>query len=1036
MAKMIDAKPEYQGEAKVWDKLNEYMPNDMVVYNQREVNGREYDFCLMAENLGILLIEVKGWVSDKINVKGVDNIEVEGYDKPQGSPKKQARAYRFAILNRISEKYNLSPLVLDMVCYPFISKDDYYKSHLDIISEESYTILKEDLEDKAALNDKILKVFSKNQLIPHSEFSYDLMIRIRRNNEPDLVETVSNDKDFPYSRVYVFPSKVREEKVNKIVEDYFGGIKHVIFVEDEETYRLIINKMNEELKNHNVDVKKNNLVVGFECGIKTNEVSANFRIFNFELYLDATIGKSCNDEKLIEEGKLENDDKLILEKLAETTEFNFQQFKVEHAHYDRDVLVEAGAGTGKTFSMVSRIAFLCNKRINAVTNIAEEIAMVTFTNDAAINMKKRLKQMFVNYFVLTGKEKYLKFVEDIDRAYISTIHKFAIGILRGESLYTGLGTNFRISSNEYNRGKAYDIFLGEFLEEMEESNPNFVNELPVPVYDLKKKLMNIADKLFDKSINLGQIKRSEMGVTVDNNLPYFNDLLTKVVFPAEATYLEAMRNDNDIDLKECLIELDKVLNLSKEKLEDIRLKYMFIDEFQDTDDVQIEVFQKLQKLINENCKLFVVGDLKQSIYRFRGAKLNAFEKLQNGKEKDWLHFELTRNYRTDGRLLDLFDAVFSRMGSQKILPYTIDHDRLTSNILSDGVEGELLVEIPCHAKDSEKLLEQVTTILSSEKQKIENLMSKKTLSREERTIAVLVRSNWQVDSIVDYAVNHGVNVEKSTGGDLFQLPSTLDLFKLVLAISNSTNVVHLVNFIESNYTDLKLDYQRLHLLSEQEKLNELVRVLDEFFVKRMELTWTELLNEVYTQPVLFVLKKIFDALQPWEIYSHSNSKKRMYIANYEYLLEKMIQFSRIDALTINQVIEYLSINILTGQQQLSRTMEMDDEGVHIICTTVHKSKGLEYGTVVLPYTSEDISNIKKAKLEANYNDNSLAYTVMFENEIRERNSNFSEDKEVNEQIREEARVLYVALTRTIRNCIWINNIDSNPDISWSTLLEG
>ena len=60
----------------------------MVVYNQREINGREYDFCVMAENIGILVIEVKGWLSDKIIVKGVDNIEVEGYEKAQGSPKR------------------------------------------------------------------------------------------------------------------------------------------------------------------------------------------------------------------------------------------------------------------------------------------------------------------------------------------------------------------------------------------------------------------------------------------------------------------------------------------------------------------------------------------------------------------------------------------------------------------------------------------------------------------------------------------------------------------------------------------------------------------------------------------------------------------------------------------------------------------------------------------------------------------------------------------------------------------------------------
>ncbi len=132
MAKMIDSKPSFHGEAKVWDALDSFLPNNMVVYNNREINGREYDFCVMAENLGVIVIEVKGWNFNKITVEGVDNIIVEGYDKPQSSPKKQARAYRFAILNRISKKYNLSPLVLDIVCYPFISEAEYRTCHLDI----------------------------------------------------------------------------------------------------------------------------------------------------------------------------------------------------------------------------------------------------------------------------------------------------------------------------------------------------------------------------------------------------------------------------------------------------------------------------------------------------------------------------------------------------------------------------------------------------------------------------------------------------------------------------------------------------------------------------------------------------------------------------------------------------------------------------------------------------------------------------------------------------------------------------------------
>ena len=1035
MAKMIDLKPNYNGEAKVWEKLNEYLPNDMVVYNQREINGREYDFCVLAENLGILIIEVKGWISNKLKVNGVDDIEVDGYVDSQGSPKKQARAYRFAMLNKISAKFNVSPLVLDMVCYPFISEEEYKNIRLDIISEPEYTLFKEDIEDANVLNQKICNVFALNNGIPHAEFTYDLMLRIRRTNEPNLKENSSEGLDLPYSHLYVLPNNLEQSKCKGIVDQYAKGLKTIIFVGNDSCYKSVLTEINETFKKKNINFKGNNLYVGYSQGVEENYTEKVFKAFNLEVYYVDSLNDICDKEICIVEGNASEEERSILTSLSENTVFNLQQFDVEHASVQRDILVEAGAGTGKTFSMVSRIAFLCNKKIDAITNIADELAMVTFTNDAAINMKKRLKQMFINYFVLTGKDHYLKFVEDVDRSNISTIHKFAINILRGESLHTGLGINFRILSNEYKRAKAYDIFLDEFLNEMISSNSNFVNELPVPVYELKKKLMSMAGRLFDKSIDFNLIKPAEMGVTVDNNIPYFNDLLLKVVFPAEATYLEAVRNNNDVDLKESLVELGKILSSGCEMIEDLHTRFLFIDEFQDTDDVQIDIFQKLQKAINADCKLFVVGDLKQSIYRFRGAKLNAFQRLQNGKEKEWQHFRLNRNYRTDRRLLKLFDDIFIGMGKKDILPYKSNEDQLDSDVVKEAEKSELLVEVPCHGKDEDRLLDLLMDTVNAEYEKIEKIMEHKPLSKEERTIAILVRSNWQVENILNAANKKNINIEVSTGGDLFQLPSTLDLYKLLLALTHSTSPLYLVNFIESNYTDLKLDYQKFHTMSELEKLASLNEILDEFFEKRMGISWMSLLNEVYTQPILFMLKKIFDALQPWKIYSNFSNKKRLYIANYEYLLERMIKFSKIDALTLNQVVEYLSINILTGQQQLSRSFDVDDEGIHIICTTIHKSKGLEYGTVILPYTSEDIGDIKKVKLEAMYYDNSFAYTVQFENEIRERNSNFNETKEVTEQIAEESRILYVALTRAIRNFVWINNIDRTSEISWVTLLE-
>lgn len=1034
MALMIDTKPSYKGEGKVWETLKEFLPDEMVVYNQREVNGREYDFCLLIENLGIVVIEVKGWLYDKITVNGVDNIMVEGYDKPQTSPKKQARAYRFAILNKIIKKYNKSPLVLDLVCYPFISEKEYKECHLDIISETEYTIFSEDLENKENLNNKIQNIFQINNVIPHADFSKELFLCIRRSLEPGFEETKADAIIRPYSVLSVYKEQIGKNEINLITENYLAGVKIVAFVGASESYKEIINSVISELNNHNITINGNNLSLGNQNAINYGQDC--FRIFNFEIYLVNDLDAIVMQNLTIKEGNIPIDCYAEIKELSNRTVFNLQQYEIEHATVERDILVEAGAGTGKTFSMVSRVAFLCNKEKNPVTNIAEEIAMVTFTNDAAINMKKRLKQMFVNYFILTGKEKYLRFIEDVDRANISTIHSFAIGIMREESLYTGLGTNFRISENEYKRGKAYDVYLSAFLEEMENENHNFVNEIPVPVYDLKKKLISIADRLFDKSISFDKIKISEMGVPSENNIPYFNDLLYKVVFPAEALYLESLKTSNDLDLKQSLIELGRMFSSGCEKIEELKLRYLFIDEFQDTDDVQIELFQMLQKRINANCKLFVVGDLKQSIYRFRGAKLNAFQKLQKGNSNEWSHHRLNRNYRTDGRLLDLYAEIFAQMGKKQILPYSSEDDQLISDVMAGEEDDKLLIEVPCHGKENGQIEETLSQVIVSEIDRIKELMKTRHLSKEDRTIAVLVRSNWQVDNVVKSAAEENIEIEISSGGDLFQLPSTLDLYKLVLAVSNSTNPVYLVNFIESNYIKIKLDYQRLQCLSEEEKLEELRNILNTYCYEKMGLSWNSIINESFTQPILYVLKKVIDSLKPWENYARSSDRKRLYIANLEYLIEKITKFTRIESLTLSQVGEYLGINILTGQQQLSRTGDLDDEGVHVICTTVHKSKGLEYGTVVLPYTFEDIGDIKKVRLEANYNDNNLSYTVMFENGIREKNTNYSEDKEIDEQIAEESRILYVAMTRAIRKFIWINNVDASPRISWGSLLEG
>lgn len=284
MAKMIDLKPTYHGEAKMWESLEAFLPSNVVVYNNREINGREFDYCLFMENVGVLIIEVKGWLSDKINVQGVDNIIVEGYEKPQRSPKKQARAYRFALLNKIVEKYNTSPLVFDMVCYPFISKAEYKNSHLDIVSEEQFTIFKEDLESQEQLVKKIQSAYDSTKRIPHADFSYDLILKLRQDWEPDFIQHchLTDIKTKPYSILSVFPNCLQASDIDQIISKYFSGIKNIVFVANESDYSALTNAFNTSFKAHNIQPSGNALSVGYKTGLKMGSTSS--RAFNLEIY--------------------------------------------------------------------------------------------------------------------------------------------------------------------------------------------------------------------------------------------------------------------------------------------------------------------------------------------------------------------------------------------------------------------------------------------------------------------------------------------------------------------------------------------------------------------------------------------------------------------------------------------------------------------------------------------------------------------------------------------------------------------------------
>lgn len=1035
MALMMDNKPtEYKGEALVWEKLSSLLPNDVVVYNHREVvDDREFDFALLIKNVGIMVIEVKGWQARYIfDVKSPDEIIIEGESKVYGSPEKQARGYRFDWLNFLNDQFGISPVVLSMVCYPFISEKEYRDVRLDVVSSKDFTIFSDDLSTASKLGQKISNAFVKKKPLNSTPFDEGAMAVVRQYFEPSYKakdEQITEVAD-AYSILKIFDGNLLESETDDLVNAYFSGTKVITFVKKKDDLNMIVSKIADGFRKRGIISDKGDIRLAEADEVQPDFLcnDNSFRIFNFEIYIHNL--DLNTDEVVVVEGQYTEQQETVLEGVANSTNWNFNQFKVEHAKGNKNILVQAGAGTGKTYSMVSRIAYLCLSRSRFVNNPVDEIAMVTFTNEAADNMKVRLKRYFMNCYILTKNKKILHEIEAVDLMQISTIHKFAKAVLQSTAMEYGLGAEFAISSSEYAKEQVYEKYLNDFLVRRQKEEANFAQQLRMPVHKFRKLLIHFSQQLYNKSYGIKELKAENLGTFEE--WPFFNEVIMEVIIPAEKEYEEQISSKNKVDLKESMLLLNDAVNGAFREKCGLRYKYLFIDEFQDTDDVQIDSFLKLQNVI-KNVKLFVVGDLKQSIYRFRGATISAFDLIRTD-ESQWEEFSLTINYRTDKRLLDKFDGIFSKMGSRGYLPFLQGRDSLNSSIDTFLPAHDLITKL--EYEGDEQRMDALFAEIERQKDIIKYLSTHHKLTSKDMMIAILVRDNWQIHDILEEAKVRGEFIETQVGGDLYQLTPALDLYKLVLALLNPRDPVCLFNLIDSNYIGIDLDIQGLHGLDREVQISKLIEVLNQYFIGKLNRNWKQIISDIKIQPILMLLRNIYEGCQPWFRYSDNENEQKFYKANYELVLEKIIKTYSVDYLTLNVIEHSMHINIMTKQEELARNVENETDDIRVICTTVHKAKGLEYGCVIMPYMGMDIASMKKADLDVYVENDKLAYGIRIGDEPNKKyNSNYDISQEQTERVNEESRVLYVALTRAIRNVVWMKDVKSKSKISWQNLME-
>ena len=1082
MAKLIGTEQSGNvGEDFFVSRAKEYLDDTFVIYRNRQLYGKEFDVCILMPYKGILVVELKGWREETIiRAEAPDHIAISTESgEVLASPQKQARGYRFSMERHLKDNIGKFPLVFSMVCLPQVSKKYFHDKHLNVILEEKFTFLMEDMADKSSFFSKLDEALREVQHWKRDPFDAKLMYEVRGLFETDLEapasEADTDEEPFDYhehdySRFYFFSpdDPAFDSSVPNIVQEYAGGCKLYCVFSSRDQMGKLASGLESFLSEKNIRTKGDNLVVDFsdeEAGSeKKEDLKDNYQIFNCSLSVLSNDQGFESGSFVVTNGQATDSQLEVMQELSVRSSFNLDQYRVEHAPVDKNIVIRAGAGTGKTYAMISRIAFLCYSLKKPLQQVSERITMITFTNEAADQMGERLKEYCRNYYILTSNEEYLRMISYIDGMQISTIHSYAKNIIAKLGTAFGYGIDLGIVSSEYARRKKISDLLDDYIRQKERTEGRaYIDSLGMAVYAIRDNVLSFIQKLHNKSVDISSIQSSEFGQLQDLVYGPLHELLAYLIPAVEQEYSQELLDANRIHLSGLMSTLRKYVSAPENRERLLELKgfketpqYLFVDEFQDTDDIQIETLLQLAKVLNY--KLFVVGDIKQCIYRFRGAREAAFAELHIEQDKEnWCEFSLKRNYRTDTQLLNAFDKSFSSWGagSDQLLTYEQNRDRLIGsrnfNVYIKNPK-KYFTHIPIQ-NESERIPALIHEIQRIQKRIAYEEGKPQAVAPKYRSIAILVRENWQADFIRQKCKEAGIVVQTSTGGDLYMSQPALDMLTLVNALVHFDEADYLYNLVVSNFFHVGIPKSNLHAIREEERLkwssqadeekqaNYLIDLMNKQLVNsESDTRWEHLVKGLRTKPVLNCMRELYRLLQPWKNYSDEESKQHYYQLNVDLLFEKLIDSCNVDRLTINTLQEQLYNSIVAQVSVDSReapSARKSDE-IPIQCITVHKSKGLEYGHVILPYCSAAIDYIKPSLLQVSTEKNgdqvNIGYRMNLGNGETVENSYYNETEEKAEKSREETRVLYVAMTRAVRSFSWID-LQGSKGLTWQSLIE-
>jgi ATP-dependent helicase/nuclease subunit A len=763
---------------------------------------------------------------------------------------------------------------------------------------------------------------------------------------------------------------------------------------------------------------------------------------------------------------------------------DFQDRLLAETTWDRNVVVVAGAGTGKTTILVNRILNLLMREPNSLA--ITEIVALTFTNKAATEMKQRLCAQLLRLaeqgddMLATFRTRYhlsaeqvgeraRTALEQMEKAQIGTLHSFAAHLLRLHPIESELdplfqeddGSRFKelfhlcwdrwlddeLGSAGLQHNRWRRVLAGATLDDLQQFTVALAGDF-VDLDELERQCRSLSPEgalrdwitamhgrgatLFAAQDRLKRRKAEQMLAAAVQSLELLlkeglpglarlsqdeRSVLEKDLGTAPAGWDEAAFEEaaSIIGIAQQLLTVDQsyfqeVITLVRPLLHQVRHEFLssgwisfdgllakakillrdhhavrarikqtyraiLVDEFQDTDPVQYEIILYLGERAGshqtawhdvalEQGKLFIVGDPKQSIYAFRRADIEAFERVvEKIRAGGGGVYSLVTNFRSDGAVLDVVNNVFDRLfqPAQHVQPA---NERLAARpqrrpeVSVSGAQLRLVTA----GEDDEEFDVQAATRAEAEALarwlKEELLVGTTVTDRDRRDgalhpghIALIFRKLTQAQVYLDALRRYDIAYITDGEKHFYRRQEIIDLVNLLRVIDNQHDTIALVGILRSplgGMTDRDLlalqqseglDYQQRDRLSAWNHPQA-------GMVRRLYECLAELHQLAPLRPVPDAIDLIFDRLPVLELAAASLHGEQA-VANLRKIREMAEALADRPHLTLNGFVNLMMTRVSEQPDEAESALAEESLGA-VRVLTIHKAKGLEFPVVILP----------------------------------------------------------------------------------------